>query len=88
MKRANYSRAAALGEYIAEHSQTVRGAAKAFGISKSTVHKEITTRLPATHPELWQRVRAVLDTNLSQRHLRGGEATKRKYRDIKKRQRD
>lgn len=84
MKRANYTRAAALGEYIAENNQTVRATAKVFGISKSTVHKEITTRLPELDAELWQRVRAVLDVNLSQRHLRGGEATKKKYQAIKK----
>ena len=84
MKRANYSRAVALGEYITQHGQTVRGAAREFGISKSTVHKEITTRLPTLDAELWQRVRAVLDINLSQRHLRGGEATRKKYQAIKK----
>ena len=62
-------RAALLGEYIAEHSATVRAAARAFGCSKSTVHKDVSTRL-----------RAVLARNKAERHLRGGAATRRKYK--------
>ena len=83
MKKTVYTRAVALGEYIAKSGATVRRAAREFRISKSTVHKEITTRLPWADPELWKQVRAVLDTNLEQRHLRGGEATKKKYQDIR-----
>ena len=79
MKRTVYTRAVAIGEYIAKNGCTVRDAAKEFKISKSTVHKEITTRLPLLNGDLWQRVRAVLDTNLEQRHIRGGEATRKKY---------
>ena len=72
-------RAALLGEYIAEHSATVRAAARAFGCSKSTVHKDVSTRLRAVDAALFARVQAVLARNKAERHLRGGEATRRKY---------
>ena len=71
-------RAIELGKYIAETECTVRDAAKQFGMGKSTVHKDVTERLPKTEPELFERVRKILDYNLSVRHLRGGEATKQK----------
>ena len=83
MKKAVYFRAVALGEYIADTGATVRATAKVFKISKSTVHKEVTQRLPHLDAELAQRVRKVLDTNLNQRHLRGGAATKAKYMHFK-----
>ena len=72
-------RAALLGEYIAEHSATVRAAARAFGCSKSTVHKDVSTRLRAVDAALFARVQAVLARNKAERHLRGGAATRRKY---------
>ena len=71
-------RAALLGEYIAEHSATVRAAARAF--SKSTVHKDVSTRLRAVDAALFARVQAVLARNKAERHLRGGAATRRKYK--------
>lgn len=71
-------RAVKLGEYIAEHVCTVRAAAEFFDLGKSTVHKDVTERLPKAEPELYERVRRILDYNLSVRHIRGGEATKRK----------
>lgn len=70
--------AAELGKYIAQTECTVRDAAKQFGIGKSTVHKHVTERLPHIDGELYERVRKILDYNLSVRHLRGGEATKQK----------
>ena len=69
-----------LGKYIVEHSATVREAARAFQISKSTVHKDVTLQLCHVNRSLWQEVAAILQKNKSERHLRGGEATKRKYR--------
>ena len=66
-------------EYILETGATVRACAEHFGISKSTVHKDITERLAEIDGELCERVRKGLDLNLSERHIRGGNATKRKY---------
>ena len=74
----NNIRAVELGKYIVETECTVRDAAKQFGMGKSTVHKDVTERLPKTDSELAERVRKILDYNLSVRHLRGGEATKQK----------
>ena len=68
-----------IGEYIIEHSATVRSAAAHFGVSKSTVHKDVSVRLRETDHELYVRVKAVLDRNKAERHIRGGEATRRKY---------
>ena len=73
-------RAVILGEYILESGATVRAAAQKFKISKSTVHKDITVRLRAANPALYRRVRQVLDVNKAQRHIRGGMATREKYR--------
>ena len=72
-------RAVQLGSYIAEHGATVRQAAAHFGISKSTVHKDITVRLPMLHAGLYEQVRRIIEINKQERHLRGGLATKRKY---------
>ncbi len=69
--------------YIIKHKATVRETAKAFGISKSTVHKDVTERLKKTNIKLFYKVKVILDENLSVRHLRGGEATRRKYAKIK-----
>ncbi len=65
--------------YIIETGATVRAAAQHFGISKSTVHKDLSQRLPQYNMHLYQQVRQVLDINKSQRHIRGGMATKKKY---------
>ena len=67
------------GKYIIETETTVRAAATYFSISKSTVHKDVTERLKFIDKELYERVRTVLDKNLSERHIRGGMATKKKY---------
>ena len=67
-----------LGEYVAAHRATVRCAAKEFGISKSTVHKDLTERLPKISPQLFKSVKEVLEENKRERHIRGGIATKRK----------
>ena len=72
-------RAIRLGMYILEHQTTVRAAAQHFGISKSTVHKDVSERLPGIRPELARAVHAVLLRNKEERHIRGGLATKRKY---------
>ena len=72
-------RAVRLAEYIIENNATVRAAAKRFGVSKSTVHKDVTSRLRQINPRLCSEVRRVLEVNKATRHLRGGEATKRKY---------
>ena len=72
-------RACELAVYIIETGATVRAAAGHFGISKSTVHKDITCRLSKNHPQLYAQARAVLDRNKQERHIRGGMATKRKY---------
>lgn len=69
-----------LAAYVIETGATVRAAARKFGISKSTVHKDLTQRLPKTHPGLFEQVREVLDRNKQQRHIRGGLATRRKYK--------
>lgn len=76
-------RAIKMAEYIVESGATVRQTAKEFGISKSTVHKDITDRLLHINPSLAAEARKVLDVNKKERHLRGGMATKRKYMDKK-----
>lgn len=74
-------RALELADFIIENKSTVRAAAKKFGISKSTVHKDITERLMKINPTMANRVRLVLDENKAERHIRGGEATKAKYQN-------
>lgn len=73
-------RAVELGNFIVENKATVRSAAKKFGISKSTVHTDITVRLRRINPTLFADVRKVLDVNKEERHIRGGIATREKYR--------
>ena len=68
-----------LGEYLLEHAATVRGAAQVFGISKSTVHKDVTERLRHINNALYLQVQELLNKNKQERHLRGGEATRKKY---------
>ena len=75
-------RACDLAIYIIENRATVRQAAKQFGISKSTVHKDISERLPQCNRSLWLQVKALLEENKAQRHIRGGLATRRKYKGI------
>ena len=77
-------RAVMLGEYIVESNNTVRGAASKFGISKSTVHKDVSQRLEVIDPNLYKEVKKVLELNKAQRHIRGGNATKEKYMKLKK----
>ena len=72
-------RAVEVGNYIIEPKATVRQTAKKFGISKSTVHKDVTTRLASLNPALARQARAVLEVNKSERHIRGGLATREKY---------
>lgn len=79
MKGIVEDRAARLGEYIIESKATVRSAAKKFGISKSTVHKDVSQRLKGINPHLYREVKQVLEINKNERHIRGGMATKNKY---------
>lgn len=72
-------RAVMLAKYIIETKATVRQCAKVFGVSKSTVHDDVTRRLGGINQDLCASVRRVLEKNKSERHLRGGEATRRKY---------
>lgn len=72
-------RATRLGEFIVENKATVRRAAKQFGVSKSTVHKDVSQRLKYIDSGLYRDVKNVLAVNKAQRHIRGGMATKRKY---------
>lgn len=74
-----------LGHYIVENNATVRAAARQFGISKSTVHQDITSKLPQINKPLYEDVKAVLDKNKKERHIRGGEATKQKYAELSRR---
>lgn len=76
-------RACDLAAYIIENGATVRSAAKHFGISKSTVHKDLSQRLPQCNKGLYRQVRSILDLNKAQRHIRGGMATREKYRKCK-----
>lgn len=80
MKGVVEDRAVELGEYILENQTTVRAAAKQFHISKGTVHKDVSERLRTVNPQLYGAVRHVLEVNKAQRHIRGGMATRRKYK--------
>ena len=84
MTEAVEERARMLGEYIAEEGATVRQAAAKFGVSKSTVHKDVTVRLKYISPALYGQVREILDINKSERHIRGGMATKKKYESLQR----
>ena len=75
-------RACQLALYIIENKATVRSAAQRFGISKSTVHKDISERLPLFNRALYLQVKEVLDENKAERHIRGGIATRKKYRGV------
>ena len=73
-------RAIELGRYIAETNSTVRATGKKFGVSKSTVHTDVTVRLRKINPALYNEVRRVLQKNKEERHIRGGMATREKYK--------
>ena len=75
-------RAERLAQYIIENRTTVRAAAQKFGISKSTVHKDLSERLPSFNRLLYLQAKQVLEENKAQRHIRGGMATRRKYKGI------
>lgn len=77
------TRACKLAVYIVENHATVRAAAKHFGVSKSTVHKDLSQRLPHYNRTLYRQVRKILDINKAQRHIRGGIATREKYKFLK-----
>ena len=79
MKGNPEERALKMAEYIAESGATVRRCAQIFGVSKSTVHKDVTERLEQVNPSLAAEARKVIDVNISERHIRGGMATKEKY---------
>lgn len=79
----NKERCELLAEYIIEFEATVRLAASRFGIGKSTVHKDVTSTLREVNPLLFEQAREVLERNKAERHLRGGEATRKKYLDKK-----
>ena len=81
MKECLWKRACELAVYMIETGATVRSAGQHFGISKSTVHKDLTQRLKQCNPGLYAQVRLVLDENKRERHIRGGEATRRKYKN-------
>lgn len=85
MKTQPNNRAVLLGQYIIENKSTVRAAAKKFGISKSTVHKDVSERLPKINPSLYAQVKGILEINKQERHIRGGMATKMKYQELAKR---
>lgn len=82
MKGIVEERAVELGQYIIESRATVRSAAKKFGVSKSTVHKDVSERLKYVNPQLYSQVKEVLEVNKAQRHIRGGMATRKKYKGI------
>ena len=77
-------RAEILGEYVIETGATVRSCAAKFGISKSTVHKDLSLKLKYINRSMYTKVKKILDLNKAERHLRGGEATRKKYENRKK----
>lgn len=79
MKPSKEERACQIAVYLIETGATVRAAGEKFGLSKSTVHKDLTHTLPRASPELFRQVRGILDQNKSERHIRGGIATRAKY---------
>ncbi len=83
MRRDIRERTIEIARYIVAHECTVRDAAKCFGVSKSTVHKDVSERLLLLDRKLFECARKVLDVNLSERHLRGGEATRHKFLEKK-----
>ncbi len=86
MKSYIEQRAIEIGNYIVENGATVRQTAKKFGVSKSTVHKDVTERIMQINPSLASQARKILDINKSERHIRGGMATKEKYHQLHEQQ--
>ncbi len=82
MKQSVINRATILGEYIKKNGATVRHTAGVFNISKSTVHKDVTERLRIKNPALYREVKKVLEINKMERHIRGGLATRKKYKGV------
>lgn len=80
MRQQIEERCVTLANYILEKKATVRAAAKSFGISKSTVHKDVTERLKKVQPQLYKEVKKILEINKQERHIRGGIATRKKYK--------
>ena len=80
----NKERCVVLANYLVENKATVRAVAGKFGISKSTVHKDVTQTLKHVNPALYQQVKDILEINKQERHLRGGEATRKKYHRLMK----
>ena len=83
MRRSIRDRVKETAEYIIEHKATVRAAAKVMGVSKSTVHTDMTTRLARIDANSYKAVKAILEINREERHIRGGESTKKKYRNMR-----
>lgn len=79
VKKSLEKRAVMLGEYISQNKSTVRRAAQKFGVSKSTVHKDVSERLKLVNLSLYKKVKQILEINKLERHIRGGYATKSKY---------
>lgn len=84
MNKASDERAVTLGKYIVDTGATVRVCAKKYGVSKSTVHKDVSDRLRFVDPTLYTDVKAILEKNKAERHIRGGIATKNKYKKLRK----
>ena len=84
MNKASDERAVTLGKYILDTGATVRVCAKKYGVSKSTVHKDVSDRLRFVDPTLYTDVKAILEKNKAERHIRGGIATKNKYKKLRK----
>ena len=84
MNKASEERAVTLGKYIVNTGATVRVCAKKYGISKSTVHKDVSARLKFVDPALYSDVKTILEKNKAERHIRGGIATKNKYKKLRK----
>ena len=78
-----YTRVLELADFIIDNNATVRSAAKEFGVSKSTVHKDMRTRLQHINHKKYDKVAKILEYNLSDRHIRGGIATKEKYKQLR-----
>lgn len=79
MNRSIRERALLMGRYIKETGLTIRETAKIFGVSKSTAHLDVSKRLKKINPKLWREVSKILTINFNEKHLRGGEATRKKY---------
>ena len=84
MNKASDERAVTLGKYIVDTGATVRVCAKKYGVSKSTVHKDVSDRLRFVDPTLYTDVKAIREKNKAERHIRGGIATKNKYKKLRK----